>query len=56
MSEFQVSWLSVLGFLALCLLVVCIQPQNPEVRYRAQLEQLAQMGFVDRTRNIQGNA
>ncbi|CAH3169258.1 unnamed protein product [Porites lobata] len=29
------------------------QPQNPEVRYRTQLEQLAQMGFVDRTRNIQ---
>ncbi|RMX38963.1 hypothetical protein pdam_00022506 [Pocillopora damicornis] len=29
------------------------QTQNPEVAYRAQLEQLAQMGFVDRARNIQ---
>lgn len=29
------------------------QTQNPEVTYRAQLEQLAQMGFVDRARNIQ---
>lgn len=29
------------------------QGQNPEVIYRTQLEQLAQMGFVDRSRNIQ---
>ncbi|XP_068694295.1 ubiquilin-1-like [Montipora foliosa] len=29
------------------------QTQNPEVTYRTQLEQLAQMGFVDRGRNIQ---
>ncbi|KXJ11897.1 ubiquilin-1 [Exaiptasia diaphana] len=27
--------------------------QNPEVRFRAQLDQLAAMGFVDRQRNIQ---
>ena len=33
---------------------LCFQTQNPEVAYRAQLEQLAQMGFVDRARNIQG--
>ncbi|KAK2564687.1 Ubiquilin-1 [Acropora cervicornis] len=30
------------------------QTQNPEVMYRTQLEQLSQMGFVDRARNIQG--
>ncbi|XP_044183161.1 ubiquilin-1-like isoform X1 [Acropora millepora] len=29
------------------------QTQNPEVMYRTQLEQLSQMGFVDRARNIQ---
>ena len=36
----------------LCLYSVPLQ-QPPEVRFRLQLEQLSNMGFVDRARNIQ---
>ena len=32
---------------------VILQPEPPEQRYRAQLEQLAAMGFLNREANLQ---